>query len=129
MAIAIVAPAIGLFAAGQKHAALWLIVPFVTLAVGMASWPVARRAARFGDFSYGIYIYAFPIQQTIIALTANTMPFVAGLAASALSTLAFGFLSWHCVEKQALKLKPSRTAFSIPWGRFRARNASRVDTG
>ena len=129
VAIVITAIAVLLFSIGQKHAAFWLIIPFVTLNFGLASWPGIRRTARFGDFSYGVYIYAFPVQQTIIALTSNTLPFALGLAASALTTFAFAFLSWHCVEKQALKLKPSRSNFVIPWRRLRARDTARAEDG
>ena len=121
IAIAIAVAATVLFSIGQRHAAFWLIIPFATLSFGVASWPGIRRTARFGDFSYGVYIYAFPVQQTIVALTSNALPFAVGLAASALATLALAFLSWHVVERQALKLKPSRTAFAMPWLQLRAR--------
>jgi peptidoglycan/LPS O-acetylase OafA/YrhL len=46
------------------------------------------------------YIYAFPVQQAILALNTNITLFT-----SLVLTLFFGYLSWQFVEKRALKLK------------------------
>lgn len=54
-------------------------------------------AARFGDFSYGVYLYAFVIQQILIARTA--LPFPLFMLASALLSLAAGIASWWLVER------------------------------
>lgn len=45
---------------------LAFIVPSTAIAIGSASWPVIRSAGRYGDLSYGIYIYAWPVQQIIV---------------------------------------------------------------
>src|SRR5260363_214001 len=45
-----------------------------------ASTPVIRRFGRFGDLSYGVYIYAFPVQQTMVWLTGNKISFINGLS-------------------------------------------------
>ena len=70
-----------------------------------------RRLARMPDYSYGLYVYAFPIQQTIIRLLPDIAPpllFALALAA----TLAVAAVSWHTIEAPALALKsrfrPSR---------------------
>ena len=59
---------------------------------------------KWGDYSYGVYLYGFPAQQ----LTAWAFPDFSGtqncLTASAIS-LVFGVASWHLVEKRALRLK------------------------
>lgn len=56
-----------------------------------------------GDPSYGMYLYAFPIQQFIIFfLKPSTM---ALLISSSMLSLLMGILSWHLVEKKALKFK------------------------
>jgi peptidoglycan/LPS O-acetylase OafA/YrhL len=63
-------------------------------------------AARFGDFSYGLYIYGWPVEQTLLYLTGGALAwwqlFPPALAVSA----ALAFLSWHLIEKRALRLKP-----------------------
>lgn len=61
---------------------------------------------RFGDYSYGIYIYAFPVQQGTIYLTNNISPFLLDVI-SAPITLIFAAISWHFVEKTALNAKKS----------------------
>lgn len=62
-----------------------------------------RRFNRFGDYSFGIYIYGFTVQQSVMALAD---PGVAGLfAIAAPITLVLAFASWHLVEKHALKLR------------------------
>ena len=62
-----------------------------------------REFNRFGDYSFGIYIYGFTVQQSIMALAD---PGVTGLfLLAAPLTLVLAFLSWHGVEKHALRLR------------------------
>ena len=49
---------------GRPLLALWLAVPTLSLLFGTTATPSLRSAGRFGDVSYGIYIYAFSVQQT-----------------------------------------------------------------
>jgi peptidoglycan/LPS O-acetylase OafA/YrhL len=65
---------------------------------------VIRSFNTWGDFSYGVYIYAFPIQQTL-ALFFPGMSLLAMVVLSAFLTLAVAAVSWHGVEKRALALK------------------------
>lgn len=72
--------------------------------VPQASWLGVFRAHR--DYSYGVYIYAFPVQQTLIALLPGAGLEVT-IGAAFLLTLGLAMLSWHIVEKPALRLKRS----------------------
>jgi peptidoglycan/LPS O-acetylase OafA/YrhL len=63
-----------------------------------------RSFNAWGDFSYGVYIYAFPIQQTL-AFFFPGMSLLAMVALSGLLTLAAAALSWHGIEKRALAQK------------------------
>lgn len=67
-------------------------------------WIKGHLLTRYGDFSYGIYIYAFPVQQTLMYYFHFHHPVL--LFASALPiTLLLSIASWHWVEKPALSLK------------------------
>ena len=56
-------------------------------------------ASRYGDFSYGTYLYAFPIQQIVIARLGAAIPFWLYIPRAMLLSLAAGVLSWHAVER------------------------------
>jgi peptidoglycan/LPS O-acetylase OafA/YrhL len=57
------------------------------------------KAAKYGDFSYGVYLYAFPIQQLLVSAVPGLRPLSLFAISTPLSVLS-GVLSWHLVEKR-----------------------------
>jgi peptidoglycan/LPS O-acetylase OafA/YrhL len=66
-----------------------------------------RNYNRFGDYSYGVYIYAFPIQQSVVALIPG-ISVVVLLLFSAATTISLGAVSWYLIERRALMWKTHR---------------------
>ncbi len=60
-----------------------------------------RAYNRIGDYSYGIYIYAFPVQGLMVWLMGPQTPLFNMMTAFPL-TLALSVASWHLVESPAL---------------------------
>ncbi|TMH31296.1 MAG: acyltransferase [Betaproteobacteria bacterium] len=81
-----------------------ILLAYVVLT--FALHPTLRFAAfnRIGDYSYGLYVYAFPIQQALVNVKHDLDPFGLFAAAFAL-TLLMAMASWHGMEKPALGLK------------------------
>jgi peptidoglycan/LPS O-acetylase OafA/YrhL len=99
---------LALIAHGDYQAATIFIVPPAVIWIGRQSWPLLRSAGRFGDLSYGIYLYAWAVQQLgVVWLGKNTSVWFL-MAVSLLVSTALAFTSWHLVEKRALRLKPRR---------------------
>jgi peptidoglycan/LPS O-acetylase OafA/YrhL len=84
-----------------------LLGTYVLLYVAFQQSPL-NGFGRHGDFSYGLYLYAFPIQQMLVQnLGRSTHPLVLAALAFPLTLLA-AFLSWHIVERPFLRLKKAR---------------------
>ncbi|HEY6940404.1 acyltransferase [Dokdonella sp.] len=66
---------------------------------------------RLGDYSYGLYLWGFPMQQVVAASWPAATPVANGLVALVPTTL-LAVLSWHALEKPALRLKRG-----LPWRR------------
>lgn len=69
---------------------------------------------RFGDYSYGIYLWGFPMQQ----LVAHGLPATIPLVNAALSlplAIAMAVVSWHFVEKPAITLKSTPKRWWVRW--------------
>jgi len=78
---------------------------YLTLYAGLrAPRRVAARSPR-ADLSYGVYIYAFPIQQVLALLHLQRLGLAAFAALSLAGALVAGWVSWHVVERPALRLK------------------------
>ncbi|MBH1963839.1 MAG: acyltransferase [Comamonadaceae bacterium] len=101
-ALAIILP---LWMGGFPEIAYTLGLPVVVVLFGTGSLPILRRAGRYGDVSYGLYIYAYPVQQTVIWLSDNRLPFALGLVMTTFVTLVLAWLSWKWAEQPALRLK------------------------
>lgn len=61
-----------------------------------------RRYNRLGDYSYGLYIYAFPVQQLVVGASPG-IGVAALFVVSAAGTLLLAVLSWHLVESPVLR--------------------------
>lgn len=97
------------FALHRPFLSLWLAIPITTLLFGTASTAYIKQTGRYGDVSYGLYLYAFPVQQTFFWLYKDKLSWFTILGLASITTLCFAFASWHLVEKRALRLKPSRS--------------------
>jgi peptidoglycan/LPS O-acetylase OafA/YrhL len=58
--------------------------------------------AKYGDFSYGVYIVHFPILQTLVALGLAGLAPAIFLLVSVVAIGLAGFLMWHLVERRFL---------------------------
>jgi peptidoglycan/LPS O-acetylase OafA/YrhL len=83
----------------------WVALPYIAIAFGQRSAPVLRRAGRFGDISYGTYLWGFVVQQVVI-WSAGILPLAVNIAIVVVSTALIALASWHIIEKRALALKP-----------------------
>ncbi|HSN18865.1 MAG TPA: acyltransferase [Gammaproteobacteria bacterium] len=94
-------------------ALVWLRIPYaiymfwawvVYATFWFAYVPELHFFNRAGDYSYGLYIYAFPIGQTLRQYLPQIHPLQLFPLVSLL-TLGCAMLSWHFIEHPALRLK------------------------
>lgn len=74
------------------------------LLFGLAYYPRLHplNLGRYGDFSYGTYLYAFPVQQLIVKFGGGSMAPLKLFLLSAPMSLLVGALSWFLVERHFL---------------------------
>lgn len=84
--------------------ATFICLPYIILYVAHAKLPILNKTGKYGDFSYGLYIYAFPVQQTI-AHFLRGISVVEMFMLTLLIVIPLSFLSLKFIELRALKLK------------------------
>lgn len=91
-----------------QQIALMIVLPYAVLSFAVQPTPVISRMGRFGDPSYGVYLYGFPVQQALFHLGGSTMGPLDNAIIATIITLILGYASWHLMEKRALAFKPSK---------------------
>lgn len=72
-------------------------------------WVCVFPVKRIGDLSYGIYLFAFPVQQTVLAQGLAIYPWEINLIATAI-VLPISWASWHLVEQRFVSKKQVESA-------------------
>lgn len=80
---------------------LVVVLTYATLVLAVIPGGAIRAYNRIGDYSYGIYVYAFPVQGLMVWLAGAQTPLQNMVTAFPL-TLFFSVLSWHLIEKPVL---------------------------
>ncbi len=88
---------------------------YATFVLAYRPGGVVRRYNELGDYSYGMYVFAFPVQQAAIALAGPMTPAL-NMAIAFPVTLLFAIASWYAVERPALD---RRHLLAQVLGRFR----------
>lgn len=83
----------------------FVALPYLVLYLAYAPLPWVSRFGKYGDFSYGLYIYAFPFQQLSVYLFGPQLGVLGLTLIAFVPTLVFAALSWHLVEAPAMRLK------------------------
>ncbi len=84
---------------------LVLVLPYFVLSFGLAEKPVFGAWFTKNDYSYGLYLYGFVIQQIVFNnlkqynLSLNVLTVICFAI-----TFVFAFLSWHIIEKPSQKI-------------------------
>lgn len=82
----------------------FMALPYIVLYLAQLKGSI-NNFSKLGDFSYGIYIYAYPVQQMIINFFGTNISIYKMFIYSFLIVLLLSILSWFLVEEKALKLK------------------------
>ncbi|MCJ1962865.1 acyltransferase family protein [Novosphingobium mangrovi (ex Hu et al. 2023)] len=87
-----------------------LPLAYVTVYLGLTNPPCSSLVSS-GDYSYGIFLYGFPIQQAVSATLPDLRFWWVNLfvATPIICLIAYG--SWHLIEKKALRLRGYLTRF------------------
>jgi peptidoglycan/LPS O-acetylase OafA/YrhL len=76
-------------------------VAYGTFWAGLLKFPFIHHYNRMGDYSYGMYIFAFPIQQVLAMMMPGIAPWQM-IAIAWPTTLVLAVLSWHLIENPVL---------------------------
>lgn len=88
------------------HLLAFALIPLIVLSFG-ASESRWLNGFNKADYSYGFYVYAFPVQQLVLAIWPDwSLPIY--FMVSLLMTLTLAVLSWHWIERPCLQLKPRK---------------------
>jgi peptidoglycan/LPS O-acetylase OafA/YrhL len=87
--------------------AVFLAYPLIWLGIHL---PFHKVGAR-NDYSYGVYIYAYPVEQLLVIWGVNRWGYWPYALLSVAAVIPFAMASWWAIEKHALRLKSLNLSF------------------
>ncbi|MCW4385026.1 acyltransferase [Salinibacterium sp. SYSU T00001] len=98
----------------------WVLIGYPAFAY-LLLWSAAKLPRQVqwigakNDYSYGIYVYGFLVQQFTAYLGWHHWGYVPWVIATLLVTFGCAWVSWHGVEKRAMSLKDLGPGRGIRW--------------
>jgi peptidoglycan/LPS O-acetylase OafA/YrhL len=83
----------------------YFLLPILVIFITFLKIDFPKKITQYGDFSYGFYLFAFPIQQTVAYLFNGNASFLQQIVFSFFPTLFLAIFSWYVIEKPFLSLK------------------------
>jgi peptidoglycan/LPS O-acetylase OafA/YrhL len=77
---------------------------YMTIYLGFTN-PKKMKFLQTGDYSYGVFLYGWPIQQVLVATTPYAKIWWANILMAIPLSIGFAIISWHFFEKRALAKK------------------------
>lgn len=84
---------------------LWFTLPYCLIVLAYNSPSSFNKFGRHADFSYGLYLYAFPVQQVMAQLGISTTNWWLGFFATFAVALTLAILSWRFIESPSLRMR------------------------
>lgn len=84
---------------------LYFVLPYAILSFAVSGNQLFSMIGKYGDFSYGLYLYGFLIEQIFNQLFHGTLSPIQDAFYSFPIVLLCAAFSWFMIEKPALKLK------------------------
>ncbi len=78
---------------------------YLVLYLGAALPAPFQRVGAKNDYSYGVYIWGFLVEQTLASAGLYKLGYFPFAIGTLIVSLGFAWLSWHIVEKRAMGLK------------------------
>lgn len=101
----------------MSEIALYIVLPYLVLSFGLMKDSSFSFLDKYGDISYGIYLYGFLFQQLASEQLLLARTPIGNTLIAVVPTLVMAWISYKCIERPALSFKP------------RTRNASPVLVG
>lgn len=84
---------------------LFFVLPYFIFSFVFVENPVFKKCFAKNDYSYGMYLYGFVVQQMLV----NKLAYLGFslnvfMVISTIATLVFAMLSWHLIEKPCQKI-------------------------
>lgn len=93
---------------GLMDVGMILFFPYIMFSIWFAKTQCPEKYSFSGDYSYSIYLWGFPVQQTVTFLFGGSMdPYVNMLIAIPVS-VGLGILAFYVVERPCIKMLDKR---------------------
>jgi peptidoglycan/LPS O-acetylase OafA/YrhL len=90
---------------GQLMVVFPILAAYPVIYLGLSESISVGNVTKFGDLSYGTYLYGWPVEQIVQSVVGTSLSPWGLFVVSLPIAIACGWLSWHLVEKRALAFK------------------------
>jgi peptidoglycan/LPS O-acetylase OafA/YrhL len=88
----------------------YIVIPYAVLSFALVPKPLFSKIGSKNDYSYGIYLWGFLVQQMVVCKFGTSLGGVVIYSViCTILTAACAFISWHLVEKHAMNLSRAIT--------------------